>query len=263
MMVTARANAWPRIQRGVAGVATFVGSWQLILSAGVANPYYLPAPATILMVLGRQATSGTFWAALGDTLITWAIGLVLASIVGGTLGLAIGAIRPLREFVSSTVEFLRPIPSVALIPLVVMLQGTGRAATVTLVTYASLWQILVQLSYGVQDVDPVARDTAAIYHFSRLSVVRFVIWPTALPYALTGFRLAAAVALMLTVSGELLIGTPGLGRIVVTAQSAGDFPLMYATIVVVGVLGVVINLLARAADRRFLSWHPSNRLQAV
>lgn len=262
--MTAPANngAGPRALRGAAGVAAFVLVWHTVSSTGIANPYYLPPPATIAAVVAAQAGEAGFSRALGDTLVTWAIGLTLALAIGGSLGIVIGAFRPVRDFVSSTVEFLRPIPSVALIPLVVMVLGTGRTATLVLVVYASLWQILVQLSYGVQDVDPVARGTAAVYRFRFRSVVRHVIWPTALPYALTGFRLAAAVALILTVSGELLIGTPGLGRLVINAQSAGDFPRMYAVIVVVGLLGVAMNLATRGVERRLLSWHPSVRLEA-
>ena len=79
----------------------------------------------------------------------------------------IGAVPVLRAATASTIEFLRPIPSVALIPLVVVLLGTGMASTLVLVVYASFWQVLVQVLYGVADVDPVARDTAGRYRLGR------------------------------------------------------------------------------------------------
>src|SRR5690606_15794782 len=127
-----------------------------------------------------------------------------------------------------------PIPSVALIPLAVLLYGTDMKATLLLVVYAAFWQVLVQVLYGVQDVDPVARETARSYRFSAWTQVRTLIWPTALPYIMTGFRLAAAVALILEITGELIIGSPGLGKQIAVAQSSGAVDTMYALVIVTG-----------------------------
>jgi ABC-type nitrate/sulfonate/bicarbonate transport system permease component len=119
--------------------------------------------------------------------------------------------------------------------------------------------VLVQVLYGVQDVDPVARDTARSYRFSRWGRVRHVVWPTALPYVMTGLRLASAVALVLAVTSELIIGAPGLGQQIALAQSGAAVPDLYALVVVTGLVGIAINFLFRWAERRVLSWHPSVR----
>src|SRR5690606_9768643 len=132
-------------------------------------------------------------------------------VAGVVLGIVIGSAPLLRAATASTIEFLRPIPSVALIPLAVLLFGTDMRSTLLLVVYASFWQVLVQVLYGVRDVDPVADQTARMYRFRPLTRVRKVIWPTALPYVMTGFRLGASVALILEITGELIIGSPGLG----------------------------------------------------
>jgi ABC-type nitrate/sulfonate/bicarbonate transport system permease component len=86
-----------------------------------------------------------------------------------------------------------------------------------------------------------------------------VLWPTALPYVFTGVRLAASVALVLAVTAELVIGAPGLGQSIAVAQTSGAVPTMYALIAVTGLLGVAINLAARAFERRSLAWHQSVR----
>lgn len=140
-----------------------------------------------------------------------------------------------------------------------LLFGTDMRATLILVIYAAFWQVLVQVLYGVQDVDPVAQETARSYGFRTLTQVRTVIWPTALPFIMTGFRLAASVALILEVTGELIIGTPGLGRQIGIAQSSGAAEIMYALVIVTGLLGVSMNVLARIAEKRVLRWHPSVR----
>jgi ABC-type nitrate/sulfonate/bicarbonate transport system permease component len=101
---------------------------------------------------------------------------------------------------------------VALIPLAALLYGATITSTLVLVVYASFWQVLVQVLHGVADLDPVARDTALAYRLTPWQRVWHVLWPTALPYAITGVRLAASVALILAITGELIIGSPGLGR---------------------------------------------------
>jgi ABC-type nitrate/sulfonate/bicarbonate transport system permease component len=119
--------------------------------------------------------------------------------------------------------------------------------------------VLIQVLYGVQDVDPVAMETARSYGFGPWARIRYVLWPTALPYVFTGVRLAAAVALVLAITAELVIGAPGLGALIAVAQTSDAIPAMYALVVVTGLLGVLINLAARTAERRLLSWHQSVR----
>lgn len=254
-----RRRAVPRALLGVAGVVTFLLVWELVPRAGLVNARFLPPFSAVLEALVARVQAGAFWVALWDTLGTWAIGLSVALVAGIGLGMLIGSVGVLRDATASTIEFLRPIPSVALIPLAVLMFGTGRPSTLLLVIYATFWQVLVQVLYGVQDVDPVARDTARTYRFRFLTEGLRLVWPTTLPYAMTGFRLGATVALILTITGELIIGTPGLGKLLALAQQSGQVASMYAIVVVTGLLGVLVNLGARMVERRVLHWHPSVR----
>jgi ABC-type nitrate/sulfonate/bicarbonate transport system permease component len=194
---------------------------------------------------------------------SWALGLLIATVAAIVVGLIIGSSRFLRRATHTTIEFLRPIPSVALIPLAVLIFGTSIESTLLLVVYASFWQVLLQLLYGIADVDAVANDTAKSYGLGRLARVRYVIWPTALPYLMTGLRLAAAVALILAITAELIIGTPGLGKQIALTQSGGAISSMYALVLATGMIGVLINLAARVVEKRVLSWHPSVRGEVV
>jgi len=254
--VGARASA---VLLGAAGLLAFAALVELTPRLGVVPARFLPPLSRIAGALAEQAQRPAFWTALGDTLRTWLTGLAIAVLAGIAVGIVIGSVPLLRAATASTIEFLRPIPSVALIPLAVLLYGTRMQATLLLVVYASFWQVLVQVLHGVADVDPVARDTARSYRLGRLNEVRHVVWPTALPYVATGVRLAAAVALVLAITGELIIGTPGLGKEIAVAQSSNAVPEMYALVLVTGLIGVAANLLARAAERRALAWHPSVR----
>jgi ABC-type nitrate/sulfonate/bicarbonate transport system permease component len=247
---------------GAAGLLGFLALAEVAPRAGLVPDRDLPPTSRIAGALADELGQPAFWAALGDTLQGWAIGLALAVAAGVGLGLLLGSVPALRAATSSTIEFLRPIPSVALIPLAVLLFGTDLRSKLLLVVYASFWQVLIQVLYGVQDVDPVAMDTAHSYRLGRWARLRHVVWPTTLPYALTGFRLAAAVALVLAITAELIIGNPGLGKEIAVAQTSGAVPAMYSLVVVAGLLGVGVNLLARALERRVLAWHPSARREA-
>jgi ABC-type nitrate/sulfonate/bicarbonate transport system permease component len=230
---------------------------------GVVPEEYAPPTSRILAGVGEQLGRPAFWTALLDTLATWGIGLGLATVAGIVAGVVIGAVPFLRAATATTIEFLRPIPSVALIPLVIVLYGSTIRSTVVLVVYAAFWQVLVQVLYGVADVDPVARDTARSYGLGRWARLRFLLWPTALPYVATGIRLAASVALILAVTGELVVGSPGLGKEIDLAQQGGDVPAVYALILVTGLLGVLANVGLRVLERRVLAWHPAARREVA
>ncbi|RKN53229.1 ABC transporter permease [Micromonospora costi] len=248
---------------GVLGFATFLALLEAVPRAGLVSPDYLPPLSRVGGALADLAGEAAFWTALGDTVRGWFLGLAIAVALGVTVGFVIGTVPVLREFTASTIEFLRPIPSVALIPLAVLVFGTELRSVLLLVVYASFWQVLVQVLYGVRDVDPVASETARTFGLSRWARVRHVTWPTALPYVLTGVRLAAAVALILAITAELVIGAPGLGNEIGIAQSGGAVARMYALVVVTGLLGVAVNVLARRLERWLLSWHPSLRREVV
>jgi ABC-type nitrate/sulfonate/bicarbonate transport system permease component len=245
--------------QGLAGLAGLCVLLELAPRAGLVPARWLPPLSEIAGALAEQAARPQFWTALAATLRGWAIGLAVAVVAGTVLGIVLGSFAPLRAATGSTIEFLRPIPSVALIPLAVLLYGTDLRSKLLLVVYASFWQVLVQVLYGVQDVDPVARETARSYRLGTWAQVRHVTWPTTLPYLMTGVRLAATVALVLAVTAELVIGNPGLGREIAVAMSSGAVTATYALVVVTGLLGVAVNLLARALERRVLAWHTSVR----
>jgi len=248
---------------GVAGLAFAALLAELLPRSGVIDDRFLPPGTVIARALFEDVRDGAFWGTLLLTLRTWSIGLVAAVVAGVAFGMLIGSMPLLRQFTATMIEFARPIPSVALVPLAVLLFGTAIQSTLLLVVYAAFWQVLGQVIYGVQDVDPVARDTARCYRFRRVVEQVRLVWPTTLPYVVTGFRLAATVALVLTITGELLIGTPGLGQRLGVAQQSGAVPEMYAIVLVTGLLGVAVNTFVRVLERRVLHWHPAIRREGA
>jgi ABC-type nitrate/sulfonate/bicarbonate transport system permease component len=248
-----------RAALGALGLTCMVALLEIAPRAGLVSPDYLPPASQIGRTLAAEATSAAFWIAVGHTLQAWAIGLAIAFAAAVAVGLAIDGVPRLRALTASTIEFLRPIPSVALVPLAVLLFGATIRSTLMLVVYASFWQVLLQVLAGAADVDPVARDTARSYRLGRWMRLTRVTWPAALPYVLTGLRLAASVALILAITAELVIGSPGLGREIASAQTSGAVDAVYALVVAAGLIGVAVNGLVRLFERRVLAWHSSVR----
>jgi ABC-type nitrate/sulfonate/bicarbonate transport system permease component len=247
---------------GAAGLAAFAALLEVLPRLGVLRAEHFPPLSVTARALAEQAGRAGFWSAVLGTVTTWLLGLAIAVAAGIAAGIVIGTVPLLRAATASTIEFLRPIPSVALLPLAVVLFSAPVRSILLLVVYASFWPVLIQVLHGVADVDPVARETADSYRLGRAERARFLVWPTTLPYAMTGIRLATSVALVLTVTGELFIGgTQGIGEQLSLARNGGPdgVPVMYALVVVAGVLGLVANLATRRAERLVLAWHPSVR----
>lgn len=250
-------------RRGLIGVATFLVFLEIFPRLGIVDERFLPPLSATAVALLKELGRETFWWALLQTLQGWSIGLAIAAVAGLAVGVVIATVPGLRTVTASTIEFLRPVPSVALIPLAVLMFGLKMEATLVLIVYASFWQVLIQVLSGVRDIDPVAQQTARSYRLSLLTQIRVLVWPTALPYVLTGLRLAATVALVLEITGELVIGSPGLGRQLALAQSAGAVDSIYAFVIVVGLLGMAVNVFVRGLERRVLRWHVSVRREVA
>jgi ABC-type nitrate/sulfonate/bicarbonate transport system permease component len=241
------------------GVASVLVLFELLSRSELISSRSLP-PVTewaqaLLDVVGEES----FWTAVGNTLQGWALGLGIASAIAIPLGIVLGSSRLLYRALRAVIEFLRPIPSVALIPLAVLVWGTGLSSKVFLAAFASTWPLLMQTLYGVQDVDPVSTDTARSFGFGRVQRLLRVTLPSAVPYIATGVRISSSVALILAITAELVIGSAGLGREINLARQGGAIDLMYALIVVTGLLGWALNAVLARVERRALHWHPSYR----
>jgi ABC-type nitrate/sulfonate/bicarbonate transport system permease component len=237
--------------------------WELVVGIGLLNEDHVPSMSATVSELAELLGDSGFWSAVGNTLQGWALGLAIAAVLAIPLGILIGSSATAYRSVRFVVEFLRPIPSVALVPLAVLIYGVGLESKVFLAAFASFWPLFVQTLYGVQDVDPVATDTARSFGLNRFERLYRITLPSAVPYIATGLRISSAVALILAVTAEIVIGSAGLGREINVARSSGAVELMYALIITTGLLGWLLNIATTQAERRVLHWHPSQRQVAA
>jgi ABC-type nitrate/sulfonate/bicarbonate transport system permease component len=244
-------------------VAAALAFWEVISRGGVISQDDLPAMSTTFRELWSLAQTSDFWVAFAQTVRGWALGLAVATALAVPLGIFLGTNDLVATALRVPIEFMRPIPSAALIPLLFLTLGTTLKSEVFLAAFGAFWPLLVQTMYGVRDVDPVALDTARSFGVGRLERLYRITLPSAVPYIATGMRISSTVSLILAFTAELFMGLPGLGQKVNFAQSYGLHDQLYAYALATGFLGVAIHLLTSAAERRALRWHPSQRLEAV
>jgi len=263
--VARRGPAWEdsrlrAVGLGLSGIVGVVVLLELVVRTGLLPHAWFPPPSEIVPAFVGLVTSGELFVPLGQTLQGWVLGIVVAVVVAVPLGVLIGSLELAHRLTRFMLEFLRPIPPVALIPAAVLIFGSDLDMKVFLIAFGTFWPVLLQTVYGVHDVDPTARDTARSYGLAPRAVLFRVTLPSALPYIATGLRIASAIGLILAVTSEIVVGVPGIGGRITDAQSAGGAEaLMYAWILAAGLLGWVLNGVLQTAERRLLHWHPSFR----
>jgi ABC-type nitrate/sulfonate/bicarbonate transport system permease component len=256
-------SRWSQGVFGLAGTVLAVLALQLVSVTGLVSAHDIPPAFDILGTLGQQALSSSLWHITGQTLEQAAIGLGIATVLAVPAGIAIGSSDWLWRATRPTVEFLRPVPSVALIPLTILLYGSGVTSSVLLVAFGSFWAVLIHAIFGIREVDDVASDTMRAFAIGPVRRLLYLVLPSALPYIATGVRLGATGALIISVTSELAIGVPGLGNSIILAENNGNVRLMYALILATGILGVAIHVLLDQIEARLLHWHPSHRSAAT
>lgn len=253
--VARQRNAW----LGALGIAIVLAAWQLLSASGALDRQSFPSAWEAFGALGGLLTEASFWSALWSTLSSALAGLGILSVIATVVAAAVTSSRFVFESTWFLLEFLKPIPPVTLIPLGLLLWGPSPTMKITLITFGAIWPLSTQLIYGRRAVEPLTLEVARSYRLSTGRTVRWVMLPAILPYALTGLRISAAIAVVIAVVTEMIGGAAGLGQDIVVAQSAGNVANMYALIIATGLLGLLINTSFRALERPLLFWHPSQR----
>lgn len=248
-----------RFGKGLVGVGVAIGLWQLLLAGGVLPSRFVPSMWAIFVALVSGIGSLGLLSALGGTLQAWAIGLAIATVLGAVAGIGIATVPRLAAMSSVVIRFLRPVPSVALIPIAILVAGLGLTMTLILVVFASVWPVLFNAIYAVRDVPQLYRETGLTLGLGRGQLLLRVVVPAALPGILTGVRVAAAIALVVAVSAELVTGVGGLGAYILNARLVNQIPAAYAGILLGGLAGYLINFGLQVLDARAFGWSTAGR----
>jgi ABC-type nitrate/sulfonate/bicarbonate transport system permease component len=215
---------------------------------------YLPPLSSVFQTLKDDWFFDHTLSDLLPSLQRFVVGYLLGSTIGIGLGIAIGSSRRVAQFLEPTLEFLRALPAVAIIPVAVLIFGLGGGMRVAVIVFGVLFPVLVNTTVGARSCRQERIDVARMYGLSRLQIIRRVVLPSALPMISAGLRVALPIALIMMVVSELVGGQNGIGFYLLTGQSLFNIPAMFAALFILGVLGNVINAGYAKLERRWLFW---------
>ena len=243
-----------RLFVGLAFPAILLVLWQVLSDARVLSPVFFPAPSRAIDVLFERIADGSFWPPLSATLVRMAVGWFLASLLGIVLGAAIGSSRIAREYLAPTLEFFRPLPASAIIPVAVLFLGLSNQMALVVIAFGALWPVLLGSVYGFSNVKPRLREVAAALEMSRTEYVTKIALLSAMPDILSGVRISLAISLILAVVVEMQASLPGIGQDIMMAQRMFRSPELYAGLIVLGAIGFAISHGLGRIESRLLRW---------
>lgn len=236
---------------GLGTAAAILILWQAAVEGGLTTATYIVAPTEIVTAFSDEVSTGEMQRNVLHTLSAVLVGWGLAMVVGIGLGALLGLFAGARSYGLPSVDMLRSLPTVALVPPAVLIFGFSLSMEVAVIAYASVWPIAINAMGGIMRVPRELHDVARAFRLSKLKTAASVIVPAAMPSILVGARLGLATAVILAVIAEMVGNPTGLGYAMIFAQNALNPAGMFAYIVAIGLMGLLLNA-ALVAFARFL-----------
>ena len=231
-----------------------VALWWLASHLQWVSKVFLPTPEAAAAALVEGLSGGELAAFTGATVSRMLMGWLLASVLGVGLGALIGSSATARAWVGPTLEFVRPLPASAIMPLAISIFGLSSNMVLAVVGFGAMWPVLLATVHGLAQVHVRLREVSAGLQLSPLDFVVKIGLPNALPDILAGMRLSLTVALIVTVVGEMIASQAGLGQAILLAARSFRASELFAGVALLGAIGFASNSLLAVLERRFLMW---------
>lgn len=240
---------------------TFIGPilliviWAVVAQLQLIDKFFLPGPFTTIGKLTQLLGSGAIVGDLISTLERVVLAFIIALVIGLPLGLLLGRSEKIYRSVEFIIDFFRSTPATALFPLFLLVFGITDKSKIAVAAFASMLIIIFNTAYGVMHAKKSRVLAAQIMGATKAQIFRWILFWESLPQTFIGLRSAISLSLVIIVVTEMFIGTTsGLGRRIIDAQITYEIPTMYATILLAGVVGYLLNLFFIAVEKRFLHW---------
>jgi ABC-type nitrate/sulfonate/bicarbonate transport system permease component len=239
-----------------ASIVAFLAAWEIFVRLGDIAPIYLPAPSSIAIYLVRMIADGSMLANLGITLLRIIVGFLLAAISGVFLGVLMGMSRILARVADVWIAALYPLPKISLIPLLIIWLGTGEAYKLIISAVTAFFPVVISTYAGIQRADrgliKAAKDLGASARQIQLKVVL----PSAVPSIFAGLQLGMGVTIIMVVAAEMIGGSSegGMGYLLINAGQVMETEKVFASLIVLAVMGAVIIKSQQWVDRKLAPW---------
>ena len=247
-----RRAAWQNLGIRLISLAIALALWQI--AASNVDPVLFTTPWKVAVAAVDMVWNGELWSALWPSLLVLAMGLCLAIVFGTFLGLALARFRVLDIGVTVYITFLYSIPSVALVPLIVLWAGYETTAKVIILFLFAFFPMVINTYQGVKAVDPKLLEVGRAFRCSERQLWTNIVLPGALPFIVTGIRLAVGRGMIGMVLADLYTAISGIGYLIVRTASTFQVDRMFVPIVTLGLLGVTLTALLRMVEMRVAPW---------
>ncbi len=231
--------------------------WEVLSRIGFIRSNVLPPPSAVAVALGKVIASGELFENIWISTVRALIGLAIGGSIGFLFGLANGLSLRSRNVTDTTLQMIRNVPHLALIPLVILWFGIDEEAKIFLVALGVFFPIYVNTLLGIQTVDPQLVEMARTYGMSRFELFRKVILPGALPSIFVGLRYALGIMWLTLIVAETISASSGLGYMAMQAREFLLIDVVVLSILIYALLGKLADSLARLLERLSLGWHPA------
>ncbi|MFG1378249.1 ABC transporter permease subunit [Xanthobacter autotrophicus] len=231
--------------------------WEVLAQTGFVTPQVLPAPSKVVRTAFKLATTGSLLEDLGTSLLRAAAGFIIGGTIAFPLGILVGFSRLAEALVDRSVQMVRAIPFLALLPLVIVWFGVGEGQKIFLVALGVAFPIYINTTLGIRQVDPKLMELGRVQGLSTRQMITRIILPGALPSILTGVRYSLATAWLALVVAETIGAQAGIGFLAMDAREFLRTDVVVLTIVIYALIGVAADSVARLLERRLLAWHPN------
>jgi NitT/TauT family transport system permease protein len=240
---------------GLLGFTFIVFLWWFVTCEGLLNPKFLSPPQTVLTTLVFGVLpDGDIWPEIGPSLRRGLEGFAIAAALGISAGIVVGSLTFLEKILAPILLFFRNLSILALFPVFLLFFGIGEESKIAIVAWASFWPIFITTTSAVKGVEQILINAARTLGAGRAYIFLHVVLPAAFPNIFPGIRLAAGYAFTALVAAEYLGATEGLGIYIRASQERFEIPSMYAGIIVLGLIGVAINVVLARVEERTTRW---------
>ena len=239
--------------RGLVLPVLLLALFEALSLAGDGTSEVLAPPSAIALAGVQAILDGTLFNLTLATLATALTGLAIGGATGLTLGLAFGLVPVLDWIAKLTIEAIRPIPSVALIPIALLIFGFGYRLEIAVVAFATIWPVMIITRDAVKGIEPMLAEVANVLRLSAFARITKIVLPATVPALFVALRLGSGIALIVAVTVEISANPIGLGSGMMQAQQSLHPDLMLALLVWIGILGFTLNVALLHVERRFFA----------
>ena len=249
------AALWRTRWLGVGFIVFLLALWEFAAASGAVPSMSFPRMSAVLATWWEIIISGELFGELLPSILRMFAGYFIGIAVGIALGLLMGYFRFFYSLLEPFTEMLRPIPSPAYLPIVILFLGIDDEMKVFMIAFASLFPVLLNTYSGVRSVDPIQLQTARTFGVAGWKLLWHVVLPSASPFIFTGMRVSLAVALIVMVISEMVAASSGIGYFILSAERGFKIREMFAGVLTLAVVGYVLNRVFVAIENKVLGWH--------